>query len=88
MTIYYSPSTAGFYDTGVVEYPTLPEDCIEITQEERDLYIEEINHKNNQLVVEDEKLVLKWAAYRQQLRDIPQMFVNPEDVDWPFVPNN
>jgi hypothetical protein len=27
-----------------------------------------------------------WKVYRQQLRDIPQTFVNPDDVVWPEVP--
>ena len=27
-----------------------------------------------------------WAAYRQQLRDIPQTFDNPDDVVWPEEP--
>jgi len=27
-----------------------------------------------------------WATYRQQLRDIPQQFSNPEDVVWPTPP--
>ena len=124
MTIYYSPSTAGFYDTEVVEYPALPTDCIEITEEDRTRYINELNHKNNQLVLEDGELVLRnkpevitwetvrlkrngllnasdytqvpdfpgnkqaWATYRQKLRNIPQQFANPEDVDWPVEPNN
>ena len=124
MTIYYSPSTAGFYDTEVVDYPTLPDDRIEISEEDRTRYINELNHKNNQLVLEDDKLVLKnkpeiitwetvrlkrngllnasdytqvpdypgdkdaWLNYRQKLREIPQKFSKPEDVDWPSKPNN
>lgn len=27
-----------------------------------------------------------WASYRKQLRDIPQVFSNPEDVVWPNKP--
>ena len=27
-----------------------------------------------------------WAVYRQQLRDIPQTFDNPDDVTWPEAP--
>lgn len=27
-----------------------------------------------------------WATYRQQLRDIPQTYTNPEDVIWPIAP--
>jgi hypothetical protein len=124
MTIYYSPITSGFYDTEVVEYPALPDDCIEITVEERDEYINELNNNENQLVVVDGKLVLTvreriitwqtirlerndrlngsdhtqitdypgdkeaWSIYRQQLRDIPQTFANPEEVVWPELPNN
>ena len=30
--------------------------------------------------------VAAWAAYRQQLRDIPQNFSNPEDVIFPDTP--
>ena len=29
-----------------------------------------------------------WSIYRQQLRDIPQTFTNPEEVVWPESPNN
>jgi hypothetical protein len=58
MTIYYSPSTLGFYDTEIVEYPTLPDDCIEITAEERIKYINELNHNDNRLSLVDGKLVL------------------------------
>ena len=58
MTIYYSPSTLGFYDTEIVKYPTLPDDCIEITAEERITYINELNNNDNQLSLVDGKLVL------------------------------
>lgn len=124
MTIYYSPSTPGFYDTSLVEYPNLPEDCIEITAEQRETFIYEMNHNNNHLVVENDELVLKnrpfevtwetirlernslltasdytqvpdypgdkqaWMTYRQKLRDLPQVFENPEDVDWPVPPKS
>jgi hypothetical protein len=29
-----------------------------------------------------------WAAYRQELRDVPQEFSDPKDVVWPTKPNN
>lgn len=29
---------------------------------------------------------LEFAAYRQALRDIPQTFVKPDEVDWPVLP--
>ncbi len=122
MTIYYSPSNQGFYDTEVVDYPTLPEDIIEITEKDRNEYIKEINTKGNQLVLEDGNLVLikkpeiitwetvrlkrngllnktdhtqvpdfpgdkvAWAAYRQKLRDIPNVFNKPTEVIWPVEP--
>ena len=124
MTIYYSPNTLGFYDTGIVEYSVLPDDIIEISEDDRSRYINEINNNGNQLVLENGKLVLTpkpkiitwetirlernnlldasdytqipdfsgnsqlWAAYRQQLRDIPQTYANPEDVIWPVKPNS
>jgi Phage tail assembly chaperone protein len=122
MTIYYSPITLGFYDTEVVEYPKLPDDCIEITAEERIAYINELNNNDNQLSVVDGKLALTakekiitwetirldrndklnssdhtqiadypgnkeaWSIYRQQLRDIPSTFSNPDEVIWPTQP--
>lgn len=27
-----------------------------------------------------------WGTYRQQLRDLPETFDNPADVDWPRAP--
>lgn len=35
MTIYYSGTSGGFYDTDSHEYPSLPGDAVEITPEER-----------------------------------------------------
>jgi len=29
---------------------------------------------------------VRWAEYRQQLRDIPQDFASPDDVVWPAAP--
>jgi len=124
MTIYYSPSTFGFYDTDIVEYPSLPDDVVEMSVEERSFYIDEINNKGNQLLLIDGVLTLAkpeaivtwetirldrnsllnasdytqipdfpgdkeaWAAYRQELRDVPQEFSDPKDVVWPTKPNN
>jgi hypothetical protein len=58
MTIYYSPSTLGFYDTEIVEYPTLPDDVVEMSAEERSFYIDEINNKGNQLLLVEGVLTL------------------------------
>lgn len=27
-----------------------------------------------------------WAVYRQQLRDIPNIYTNPDDIIWPVPP--
>jgi hypothetical protein len=58
MTIYYSPSTFGFYDTDIVEYPSLPDDVVEMSVEERSFYIDEINNKGNQLLLIEGVLTL------------------------------
>jgi hypothetical protein len=124
MTIYYSPSTFGFYDTEVVEYPTLPDDVVEMSADDRNYYIGEINNNGNKLLLIEGVLTLTkpeaivtwetirldrnsllnasdytqipdfpgdkeaWAAYRQELRDVPQEFSDPKDVVWPTKPNN
>ena len=123
MTIFYSPATEGFYDTDVVTYSSLPDDRIEITAQQRNEFITEMNTNNKMLVLEDGNLLLKirpiiitwklvrdkrnqlldnsdytqssdfpgnrevWTSYRQLLRDIPQVYKNPEDVVWPPKPN-
>ena len=59
MTIFYSPGTEGFYDTGVVTYSSLPDDIIEITAQQRNEFITEMNTNNKMLVLEDGNLLLK-----------------------------
>lgn len=59
MTIFYSPSTEGFYDTSVVNYQTLPDDRVEITSQQRNTFIYEMNTNNKMLVLEDGNLTLK-----------------------------
>jgi hypothetical protein len=59
MTIFYSPSTEGFYDTSVVNYQTLPDDRVEITNQQRNTFIYEMNTNNKMLVLEDGNLTLK-----------------------------
>jgi hypothetical protein len=58
VSIYYSPSKEGFYDTDVIQYLQLPEDIIELTHNERSYYVSEMNHNNKKLVVEDDTLTL------------------------------
>jgi hypothetical protein len=59
MTIFYSPSTEGFYDTSVINYQTLPDDCVEITNLQRNEFIYEMNINHKMLVLEDGNLKLK-----------------------------
>lgn len=59
MTIYYSPSNEGFYDTDLVSYPSLPQDVITVTKEQRDSAIAQMNTNNKKLVFVDDKLVLE-----------------------------
>ena len=73
----------------------------EKTQEEQNsgtqLFWPEIREKRNHLLAECDWTQLydsplsaekktEWAAYRQELRDIPANFVNPNDVVWPTPP--
>lgn len=71
MAIYYSLSTKGFYDTETVDYPSLPNDVIEITEEQHISFINGINLHSKQLVLENDILVLQdfirvytWADIR------------------------
>lgn len=59
MTIYYSPSKEGFYDTEIVSYTSLPEDIIEITKEQRDKFLHEMNNNRKRLVLNGTQLVLE-----------------------------
>lgn len=73
MAVYYSPDKDGFFDTDLVDYPHLPQDCIEITKQERDSFIYEMNHNNKKLAIDNDKLVLvdrpivvTWASVRNK----------------------
>lgn len=121
MTLYYSPTVGGFFDTDM-GYPQLPEDKIEITAEQHRDLIDGLNRRNKAIQVTDGVITLvdrvyvptwddirtrrdlllansdytqvpdwpgdgaAWAAYRQQLRDLPQTYDAPEDVVWPTKP--
>jgi hypothetical protein len=74
MAIYYSNSTKGFYNTTVFDYPNLPDDIIEITAQEHNTYLSEVNSNGKIIVVEDGaiKLVDKPVPGKtwQNIRDI------------------
>jgi len=88
MSIYYSPSKEGFYDTTIVSYPSLPADVIKITKEERDNFIVQLNSHNKKLVVENNKLVLvdrpiviTWESIRDKRNQLL------DDSDYTQVPD-
>jgi hypothetical protein len=122
MTIYYSPTTKGFYD-GSVEYLILPSDLVEIPASDHMALVDAINNQQKEIVVDvngdislrDVVPVITWdnirsrrnsllassdytqmadwpgdktawAVYRQQLRDLPQIYTNAANVLWPTVP--
>jgi hypothetical protein len=58
MPIYYSASNEGFYNTDVVTYPVLPDDCVLISEAEQHTFLKEMNNNNKKLVLEKNKLVL------------------------------
>jgi hypothetical protein len=59
MPIYYSNQTKGFYDTDKLTYPNLPSQLYEITIEQRNYFVNEINLNNKILVVENGELSLQ-----------------------------
>jgi hypothetical protein len=56
MTIYYSPSNKGFYDTRV-GYNQYPSDVIDVT-DQYDFLIDQINNRNQQIDIVDSQIVL------------------------------
>lgn len=56
MTIYYSPSNKGFYDTKV-GYNQYPSDIIDVT-DQYDFLIDQINNRNQEIGVVDSQIVL------------------------------
>ena len=72
MSYSYSPSTKGFY-TSEIQYPTLPDDIIELSDEEyRNIYDtlskgrKEIKVKDNKLTLVDSVIVLTWDNIRSK----------------------
>ena len=51
MTIYYSPTTKGFYDT-LLEYPILPDDIVEIPASDHMALVDAINNQQKEIVVD------------------------------------
>lgn len=58
MTIYFSPSQYGFYDTDLFDYE-LPSDVVETTAEERDALLPQQSDTRQIVVGDDGKLAIK-----------------------------
>lgn len=69
MTIYYSPSLKGFYDTKV-GYDRYPSDVIDVT-DQYDYLIDQINNHNREIAVVDAQITVV---------DRPQPIVTWEDI--------
>lgn len=59
MPIYYSPETKGFYDTDSVVYRTLPESLIEVSVNERNNLVRELNSNNKVIVIVNDQIILQ-----------------------------
>lgn len=92
MSIFYSPSKEGFYDTAIINYPSLPDDCIEITEEQKKTFLNEMSMHgkhlvlvNNKLVLESRPVVITW----QSVRDSRNILLNESDyTQVPDFPGN
>lgn len=58
MTIYYSPSTKGFYDSEL-GYNSLPEDVVEIAADEYLTILNALNNHNKEIKIIDGEVVLE-----------------------------
>lgn len=89
MTIYYSPTTKGFYDTNF-GYPSLPQDIIEITGEQHAEFLNGMNMQNKELVLSGSNLVLQdrvvvitWEQIRSRRNNLLSLSDYTQMADWP-----
>lgn len=89
MTIYYSPTTKGFYDTDF-GYPSFPQDIIEITKERHAAFLHGINMQNkelvlsgNNLVLQDRVVVITWQQIRSKRNNLLSLSDYTQMADWP-----
>jgi hypothetical protein len=89
MTLYYSPSAKGFYDTDM-NYPNLPSDIIEISKEKHKELLEGTNlhHKtievsNNELILVDQVAVATWEIIRNKRNRLLLSSDFTQMPDWP-----
>jgi hypothetical protein len=89
MTIYYSPTTKGFYDTDF-GYPSLPQDIIEITREQHNTFLNGMNMQNKELVLSEGNLILQdrvvvitWEQIRSKRNNLLALSDYTQMSDWP-----
>ena len=89
MTIYYSPTTKGFYDTDF-GYPSLPQDIIEITSEQHQQFLHGMNMQNKELVLsqgnlvlQDRVVVITWEQIRSKRNNLLALSDYTQMADWP-----
>jgi hypothetical protein len=88
MTIYYSNSSQGFYDTDIVEYLNLPDDILEITSEMRDNFIYELNSNNKMILVQNGTIQLTEKIFTwDEIRAARNMLlINSDHTQLPDFP--
>lgn len=89
MTIYYSPTTKGFYDTDF-GYPSLPQDIIEITREQHEQFLHGMNMQNKELVLsqgnlvlQDRVVVITWEQIKSKRNNLLALSDYTQMADWP-----
>jgi hypothetical protein len=89
MTIYYSPTTKGFYDTDL-GYPSFPQDIIEITKEQHAAFLHGMNMQSKELVLSGSNLVLQdrvvvitWEQIRSRRNNLLALSDYTQMADWP-----
>lgn len=89
MTIYYSPSTKGFYDSEL-GYSSLPEDVVEVAADEHLAILNALNNQNKEIKITKGKIVLQekvrtvtWDDIRRIRNGYLQKSDYTQMADWP-----
>jgi hypothetical protein len=89
MTKYFSPSTQWFYNTEF-NYPTLPEDIVEISDEDHARLLNAINDykeayldENNHLALQDRPVTISWDSIRTKRNRLLDESDYTQMSDWP-----
>lgn len=90
MTIYYSPTTKGFYDTDF-RYPLLPQDIIEIPASDHMALVDAINNQQKEIVADangdislrDIVIVVTWDNIRSKRNNLLASSDYTQMADWP-----